>query len=357
MRKIVHIDMDCFYAAIEMRDKPQLRGRPIAVGGSPTTRGVLCTCNYEARKFGVRSAMASGYALKLCPELVLLPVDMARYKQESQAIASILRRYTDRIEPLSLDEAYLDVTGSTIAEGSATRIATAIRDAIRSERGLTASAGIAPNKFLAKIASDWNKPDGQFTVVPEKTAEFAAALDLGKLPGVGKVSLARFHAMGYRTCGDLLDLDMPTLLQRFGSYGAHLHGFVRGIDDRPVETEWVRKSLSVEETFPQDISGSEAGLHELELLYPEFLRRLAQLGEGVVQEGGRNKIFVKIKYGDFRQTTIERSVPDIHFERFQRLFLERYGGSDIPVRLIGMGLRLPDPETQLQTCLVFNDIH
>lgn len=355
MRKIVHIDMDCFYAAIEMRDNPSLRGRPLAVGGPANSRGVLCTCNYEARRFGIRSAMASSFALRQCPELILLPVAMEKYKTESQAISEILHRYTDRIEPLSLDEAFLDLSGGERCGGSATLVATEIRDAIRRERGLTASAGIAPNKFLAKIASDWKKPDGQFTVSPEKAAEFAADLDLGKLPGVGKVGLAHFHALGLRRCADLLPFSPEELVRHFGRYGTMLYGFIRGEDERPVETDWVRKSLSVEETFPRDIVGAEAALHELELLFPEFLRRLGKLDADPVVPGGRNKLFVKIKYGDFRQTTIERGFADLRLEHFRLLFLERYAGSDKPIRLLGMGLRMPDPESMLQTYLELRD--
>lgn len=355
MRKIVHIDMDCFFAAIEMRDNPSLRGRPVAVGGPPESRGVLSTCNYEARRYGLHSAMASAFARRQCPELVLVPVDMAKYKAESIAISAILHRYTDIIEPLSLDEAYLDLTGSPHCGGSATRIAAEMRAAIKKERGLTASAGIAPNKLLAKIASDWNKPDGQYTVPPENAAAFAAALDLGRLPGIGKVSKAHFNAMGFQKCADLLSLDLAEMLRRFGRYGEHLYGFVRGIDERPVETERVRKSLSVEETFAHDITGTDAALRELGLVYPEFLRRLGRLENHPVVPGGRNKLFVKIKYGDFRTTTIERSFPDLRLENFALLLQERYTDTERPIRLLGLGLRLPDTESLLQTWLEFRD--
>lgn len=219
MRKIIHVDMDCFFAAVEMRDNPALRDIPIAIGGSRERRGVISTANYPARKFGVRSAMPTGMALKLCPHLTLLPGRFDAYKEASNHIREIFSRYTSRIEPLSLDEAYLDVTDSVHCHGSATLIAQEIRQTIFNELQLTASAGVAPVKFLAKIASDMNKPNGQFVITPAEVPAFLQTLPLAKIPGVGKVSAAKLEAMGLRTCGDVQKCGLVTLLKRFGKFG------------------------------------------------------------------------------------------------------------------------------------------
>lgn len=343
--------MDCFYAAVELRENPRLQGLPVAVGGDPNRRGVLCTSNYEARKFGVRSAMASAHALKLCPHLVLLPVNIPRYKEESHEIMRIYQRYTDHIEPLSLDEAYLDLTGSPHCQGSATRIVQEIRKAIAEERKLTASGGVAPNKFLAKIASDWKKPNGFYAITPEMVETFIQDLPVGKIPGVGKVMESKLHAMGLKVCADLQNLGRDTLVRRFGGMGFRLFDLSKGIDDEPVVTDWVRKSLSVEDTFDKDISGAEDCLIKLQAIYLEFLKRLGQQGESPLIPGGRNQLFVKIKYGDFRQTTIERAFPGIDYPYFQDLFLQRYGANPKPVRLLGVGIRWPDPADLAQTRL------
>lgn len=229
MRKIIHVDMDCFFAAVEMRDNPALRDIPIAIGGSRERRGVISTANYPARKFGVRSAMPTGMALKLCPHLTLLPGRFDAYKEASNHIREIFSRYTSRIEPLSLDEAYLDVTDSVHCHGSATLIAQEIRQTIFSELQLTASAGVAPVKFLAKIASDMNKPNGQFVITPAEVPAFLQTLPLAKIPGVGKVSAAKLEAMGLRTCGDVQKCDLVILLKRFGKFGRILWEVVRGL--------------------------------------------------------------------------------------------------------------------------------
>jgi DNA polymerase-4 len=209
-RKIIHIDMDCFYAAVETRDNPDLQGKPVAIGGSANKRGVLSTCNYEARTFGLHSAMLTATALQRCRQLVLLPVNMQKYRQASTQIHQIFHRYTDLIEPLSLDEAYLDVTDNTDCQGSASLLAKQIRSEIEQELRLTASAGIAPNKFLAKIASDWHKPNGQFVIPPEAIEEFMIELSVKKIPGVGKVTAEKLHKLGISTCGQLQNISQPT---------------------------------------------------------------------------------------------------------------------------------------------------
>ena len=222
-RKVIHCDCDCFYAAVEMRDDPRLRGRPLAVGGRAETRGVIATCNYEARAFGVHSAMPTARALQLCPHLILLPPDFERYREASRRILAIYRDYTALVEPLSLDEAYLDVSGVDRCRGSASLMAQEIRARIHDEVGITASAGIAPNKFIAKVASDWNKPDGQFVVRPQDVDAFVAALPVKKIFGVGKVTAARLNRLGVNTCGDLRAWSVADLTHEFGSFGASLH--------------------------------------------------------------------------------------------------------------------------------------
>lgn len=237
MRKIIHVDMDCFYAAIEMRDNPTLKEIPIAVGGNASRRGVICTANYPARRFGVRSAMSTATALKLCPHLKVLPGRMALYKETSAKIRQIFARYTDLIEPLSLDEAYLDVSDSKHCHGSATLIAQQIRQQIFAELNLTASAGIAPIKFLAKIASDLNKPNGQYVITPEQMDDFILKLPLNKIPGVGKVTFARLQEMGLETCADVRGTDVISLVRNLGKFGQSLWERSHGIDERLINPE------------------------------------------------------------------------------------------------------------------------
>ncbi|WP_409519272.1 DNA polymerase IV, partial [Pseudescherichia sp.] len=248
MRKIIHVDMDCFFAAVEMRDNPALRNIPIAIGGSRERRGVISTANYPARKFGVRSAMPTGMALKLCPHLTLLPGRFDAYKEASRHIQAIFSRYTSRIEPLSLDEAFLDVTDSVHCHGSATLMAQEIRQSIFNELQLTASAGVAPVKFLAKIASDLNKPNGQYVITPDEVPAFLKTLPLAKIPGVGKVSAAKLETLGLRTCEDVQKSDLAMLLKRFGKFGRVLWERSQGIDEREITGERLRKSVGVERT-------------------------------------------------------------------------------------------------------------
>jgi len=271
-RKILHIDADCFYAAIEMRDNPRLRNRPIAVGGSPSRRGVVATCNYPARSFGVRSAMATAHALRLCPSLEILPVDMPRYREASRGMREIFNRYTEIIEPLSLDEAYLDVSACEVYEGSATRIAEAIRKAVSDELRITVSAGVSINKFVAKVASDWDKPDGLTVVTPEQVDGFVAALPVKKIPGVGRVTEEKLERRGFRTCADIRAVDRSELTRLFGSFGASLYERARGRDDRPVRVHRQRKSISTETTYAQDLVGERAGTRAIPEDYTRLLR-------------------------------------------------------------------------------------
>jgi DNA polymerase IV len=256
IRKIVHIDMDAFYASVEQRDDPKLRGKPVVVAWRGT-RSVVCAASYEARGFGVRSAMPALRAERLCPDAIFIPPDFTRYRAVSQSTREIFKRHTDLIEPLSLDEAYLDVTENKAGLPTATRVARAIREQIREELHLTASAGVAPNKFLAKIASDWRKPDGLFVIQPEDLDTFLPPLEIGRIPGVGKVTEKRLAELGIKTVGDLRRLEMPLLENHFGRYGSRLYELARGIDHSPVVADRPTKSISAEDTFAVDVPLAE----------------------------------------------------------------------------------------------------
>ncbi|MBM3117375.1 DNA polymerase IV [Jeongeupia naejangsanensis] len=336
-RKIIHIDCDCFYAAVEMRDNPSLRDVPLAIGGAAERRGVIATCNYPARRFGVRSAMSTRTALQRCPGLVLMPADFLRYRDASRAIHAIFRDYTERIEPLSLDEAYLDVTGLPHCRGSATLMAREIRARIASEVGITASAGIAPNKLLAKIASDWHKPDGQFVITPGEIEAFMPSLPVGKLWGVGKATAARLARMGVETCADLQGWPLARLVRDFGKMGVSLHQQCRGIDARSVVSARTRKSLSVEQTYAHDLADLDACLAALPELVDDFAARLSR--SDVAAE--RAKPVVKIKFHDFSQTTVEGpGAPTL--ATFAALLQQGWLRGAKPVRLLGVGVRLGD---------------
>jgi DNA polymerase-4 len=338
-RKIIHVDMDCFYAAIEMRDRPELAGRPIAVGGS-SGRGVLTTCNYEARKYGCRSAMPAFQARELCPDLVLLPVRFELYRYESSRIRNIFAQFTDLIEPLSLDEAYLDV--SHLASEAAS-VAWEIRERIRKETALTASAGIASSKFIAKIASDWRKPDGQFEVRPNEVSDFLVTLPVEKIWGVGKRTALRLHEAGISTCGVMRDRSEMELVQRFGKFGRSLYRLCRGIDDRSVNPNRERKSLSNERTFHENLTSVEEGLLKLDELIEELLDELS--GRSDLRE--IRECVVKVKFGDFQITSVQRAADQVEPEMMRELLAEAWErGLGKSVRLIGAGVRFRSPETE-----------
>ncbi|MDH5931236.1 DNA polymerase IV [Vibrio splendidus] len=350
VRKIIHVDMDCFYAAVEMRDNPSYRNRPLAVGGHEKQRGVLSTCNYEARKFGIRSAMPTGKALQLCPNLLVVPGRMSVYVEISKKIREIFSRYTSIIEPLSLDEAFLDVTDSKQCHGSATLIAEAIRHDIWNELNLTASAGIAPIKFLAKVASDMNKPNGQFVIPPQDVQAVIDELPLEKIPGVGKVSIEKLHQAGFFTCKDIKESDYRDLLLRFGRQGASLWKRSHGVDDREVIIERERKSVGVERTFTQNISTYEECWQVIEdKLFPELETRLekASPSKAIIKQG------IKLKFADFQQTTIEHihaSLDREHFKELLNEILKRQQGREI--RLLGLSVML-QPKDQMRQLSFF----
>jgi DNA polymerase-4 len=319
-----------------MRDDPTLRLLPVAVGGRADQRGVVATCNYVARKFGVHSAMAMSQALQRCPGLIVLRPSMEKYRIASRQILAIYRDYTDLVEPLSLDEAYLDVSNCTQHAGSATRIASEIRARIEATVGITASAGIAPNKFVAKIASDWNKPNGQFLVRPDEIDTFVAALPVKKLFGVGRVTAAKLNSLGAHTCADLRNWSPVELGRQFGKFGERLYQLCRGIDERSVNPHTERKSVSVEETYPIDLPDAAMCTVELDRLVVLLQARISRADA----QAHIRKLFIKIRFADFRQTTVEclaSSVDEAALYALLETGLQRHRQS---VRLLGVGVRL-----------------
>lgn len=333
-KKIIHIDMDCFYAAVEIRDNPTLANKPVGVGGSADRRGVLCTCNYIARQYGIRSAMPTAYAHRLCKELIVLPVNINKYREVAQQVHAIFHQFTPLVEPLSLDEAYLDVSNSPYFNGSATLIAQEIRRHIAAELKLTASAGVAPNKFLAKIASAWNKPDGLFVIRPHEVSSFVKELPLGKLFGVGKVTAKKLDNLGYKVCSDLYNLTLMDLTYQFGKFGKQLYEQSRGIDHRLVEPNRIRKSLSVESTFSQDINSEAACRDAINTLYIRLNKRFDEAKIDLAIKS----IFIKVKYSNFKQITMERacSAPGSH--HYYNLFQEIRLDINLAIRLLGLGM-------------------
>ena len=340
VRRVIHVDMDAFFASVEQRDDPALRGLPVAVGGG-SLRGVVAAASYEARRFGVRSAMPSMTARRLCPDLIFVKSRFDAYRAVSQQIRGIFARYTDLIEPLSLDEAYLDVTVDQTGMGTATATAEAIRRAIREETGLTASAGVSYNKFLAKIASDQNKPDGLCVIPPAKGAAFVAALPIGRFHGVGPATAAKMARLGIATGGDLAQKDEAWLTAHFRSWGAYLWGAARGIDHRPVRSNRIRKSVGAERTFFDDIA-EPAGLKAaLEPIVEAVWTRIEK------SEARGRTVTLKVKYNDFRQITRARSfaapVPDrAAFVAAGEALLDAVCPIERPVRLLGLTLSALD---------------
>ena len=301
LRKIIHIDMDAFYASVEQLDNPELRGKAIAVGGS-SERGVVSAASYEARKYGVKSAMSSVIAKRNCPHLIFVKTRFDRYREISQRIREIFYEYTDLVEPLSLDEAYLDVTENKKGNPSASLIAKEIREKIKEKTGLNASAGISINKFIAKIASDFNKPNGQKTVNPEEVEEFLEVLDIRKFHGVGKVTAEKMYMLGIFTGKDLKTKSLDYLTEKFGKSGGHYFNVVRGIHLSEVKPNRIRKSLGAERTFSENISSEIFMLERLENIAEEIERRLKKS-----MVAGKT-ITLKIKYSDFTLQTRSKTV-------------------------------------------------
>lgn len=338
MRKVLHIDCDCFFAAVEMRENPQLRDVPIAVGGRSDRRGVISTCNYPARQFGVRSAMATALAMKKCPSLILLPGNMPLYKEVSSQVMDIIRGFGDTMEQVSVDEAYLEIS----PEHSAVRTAQAIREAVVQQVGITVSVGVATNKFLAKVASDWNKPDGMFAITPDDTEAFVSQLPVSRIPGIGPRTAEQLSEKGIHVCGDARQYDLMTLVRMFGRTGASLYKRCRGIDDRPLSTGRTRKSISVERTYPADLYDDDQITEAISSLWEKLVTRM----EGQAFSLSELAPFVKVKFSDFHQTTLADHMltpsPDI----FRQLVLKARCRSEKGVRLIGIGGRCPQTSSE-----------
>jgi DNA polymerase-4 len=356
-RKIVHVDMDAFYASVEQRDDPSLRGRPVVVAWKGK-RSVVCAASYEARRFGVRSAMPAITAERMCPEAIFIPPDFIRYKAASRAAREIFQRHTDLIEPLSLDEAYLDVTENKTGLPTATKVAKAIRQQIKDELSLTASAGVAPNKFLAKIASDWKKPDGLFVIQPCDFDTFLPPLPVGRIPGVGKVTEERMKQVGIRTVGDIRNLELSALETHFGRYGQRLYELARGIDDNPVVPDRPTKSISAEDTFETDIL-----LGEMEAL----IRKLAEKVWNASRRESRiaRTVVLKLKTAEFNIHTRSHTplVPPSSCDELTTIALALRDKIDLgpaqKFRLVGVGLsNLKDPEPAAAPALspLFEDL-
>ena len=339
VRRIIHLDMDCFYAAIEVRDKPELAGKPVAVGGARDQRGVLTTCNYEARKFGLRSAMPTFKALQRCPDLIVMPTRFEVYRRESAKIREILLRFTPLVEPLSLDEAFLDVSRH---DGDPAALAQIIRQLILQNTRLTASAGIAPNKMLAKIASDWNKPNGQYEIRPEDIAGFMQELPVQKLWGIGTKSAEKFARLGIRTCGELQRCSRIQLHEWFGKFGLELYLLCRGDDRREVTPDRERKSLSNERTFTIDLTS----VAQCEARIPDLFEELIADLKKTAGEGRVKAVFVKIRFADFSRTTVERAGLPLEIESFLVLLREGLQRKHLGVRLLGLGVRFGEEESE-----------
>ena len=336
VRKIVHIDMDAFYASVEQRDDPQLRGKPVIVAWR-ASRSVVCAASYEARSFGVRSAMPAIRAERLCPDAIFVAPDFTRYRAVSRMVREIFKRHTDLVEPLSLDEAYLDVTENKTGLPTATRVACVIREQIRQELNLTASAGVAPNKFLAKIASDWRKPDGLFVIQPGDVDAFLSPLPVGRLPGVGKVTGEKLEKLGILTVKDLRGLDLPVIERYFGRYGRRLYELARGLDNSEVVPDRPTKSMSAEDTFEHDVVLAET---------EPMIRLLAEKLWSASRTESRiaRTVVLKLKTGDFNILTRSHTPvsPPSSCEELTNIALslrERVElGARQRFRLVGVGL-------------------
>jgi DNA polymerase IV len=352
-RKIIHADMDAFYASVEQRDNPELRGKPVVVAWRGK-RSVVCAASYEARRFGVRSAMAATHAERLCPEAVFIPPDFTRYRAASRAVREIFLRHTDLIEPLSLDEAYLDVTENRTGLATATKVASTIRQQIREELNLTASAGVAPHKFLAKIASDWRKPNGLFVIQPAEVEDFLTPLPVGRIPGVGKVTEERLRRLGLRLVGEIRARTLEELTTHFGRYGRRLYELARGIDESPVVSNRPTQSISSEDTFEQDVLLSET---------EPMIRRLAEKTWTASRKESRiaRTAVLKLKTAEFHALTRSQTPasPPASCEELTRIALSLRDKVTFDpkqkFRLVGVGLcNFHDPEEAAEPSLFPN---
>lgn len=337
--------MDAFFASVEQRDKPDYRGKPLVVGGKPNSRGVVAACSYEARRFGIHSAMPCSRAYRLCPQTIFVPPRFEVYRGISKQVHAIFREFTDQIEPLSLDEAYLDVSDCIDCDGSATRIARKIRQRIQDETGLTASAGVSCNKFLAKTASDLNKPDGQFVILPHQGEDFVAELPIGKFYGIGKATEAKMKALGIHYGRDLRSHSLENLQARFGKAANYYYQISRGIDERPIQTSRERKSIGAETTFAKDLFDTREMI--------DHLNRLALRVVDVLQSKQlqARTITIKVKYADFQQVTrshtVENALTQVeHIHAWLPVLLAKTQAGEKQIRLLGVSLSSLEPQAE-----------
>lgn len=335
-RKIIHVDMDAFFASVEQRDQPEYQGKPLIVGGKPNGRGVVAACSYEARKFGIHSAMPCSRAYKLCPQAIFVAPRFEAYREVSQQIREIFWQYATQVEPLSLDEAYLDVTYTADFDGSATRIAQAIKAEILAKTQLNASAGVSYNKFLAKIASDMDKPNGLYVITPEQGLAFVAELPIGKFHGIGPATEAKMQKLGIQTGADLRQKTLVELVERFGKSGQYYYNIARAIDERPVRSTRVRKSLGKETTFAEDILSIQLLTETLNELAGQVLTKLSE------QELQAKTITLKVKYANFQQVTRAQSVDTVlemnALKQWIPQLLKRTKAGEQAIRLVGLSL-------------------
>jgi DNA polymerase IV len=335
-RKIIHVDMDAFFASVEQRDQPEYQGKPLIVGGQPNSRGVVAACSYEARKFGIHSAMPCSRAYRLCPQAIFVPPRFEAYREASDQIREIFWQYATQVEPLSLDEAYLDVTYTADFDGSATRIAQAIKAEILAKTKLTASAGVSYNKFLAKIASDMDKPNGLYVIKPEQGLDFVAHLPIGKFHGIGPATETKMQKLGIKTGADLRQKTLVQLVGKFGKSGQYYYNIARAIDERPVRSTRVRKSFGKETTFAEDILSIKVLTETLNGLANQVLSKLTE------QKLQAKTITLKVKYANFQQVTRAQSVEAV-LDRASVIqwipqLLKRTQAGGKPIRLVGLSL-------------------
>jgi len=350
-RKIIHIDMDSFFASIEIRDNPNLKNKPVAVGGKANERGVLTTCNYIARKYGLHSAMSSKTAIQLCKNLIILPVDIAKYRKTSNEIFKIFKCYSGKIEPVSIDEAFLDVSESGYCQGDPEEMARQIRSCIKNDFGITASAGISSNKLIAKICSDWKKPDDQFSICDDEIQNFIKTVSLKSIPGIGRVNFQKCKNLNMKSCSDMQKMSKDELIKIFGSYGYTLFNLVRGIDNRELETNRIRKSISVEDTFLHDLNDTNSCKQQLSILYIKLIERCKSSN---VSTNEVREIFLKIKFNDFEIITRQKKTCNIELKEFNNLFDSNLVKIIKPIRLLGIGFKLNNKKDESSQYDIFN---
>ena len=343
--------MDSFFASIEIRDKPNLKNKPVAVGGKSNERGVLTTCNYIARKYGLHSAMPTKKALSLCKDLIVLPVNIDKYKKESKEIFKVFKCYSKKIEPVSIDEAYIDVTDSDYCGADPEEMAKQIRLCIWKDFGITASAGISCNKLIAKICSDWKKPNNQYSLSDDEVPEFIKNVKLNKIPGIGKVNFEKCVDLNMEYCKDMYVYTAYELEKIFGSFGSNLYNLIRGTDKRDIDTNRVRKSISVEDTFHKDVDDLGVCIAKIDFLYNKLLQRCENIG---ISQDLVKEIFIKIKFNNFETITRQSKCSYLQADKYIELFNKNVNQSIKPIRLLGLGFTLKQSNPDMIQYDIFN---